>query len=473
MIVLRTLKGVSDIDDATTADPGVPAEPVIESAIGPEPVVASGSEVPVATADTAAVEPDVIGESLPAEPVVAEPVVAEPLVAAEGGPAVETEEPAVAREPVVSASAPEAKKRPSVPLPPPPGRRPASGSTDEPAGKNADAGKILGGIATAITQDEVELVLQDGRLAVIHRRNYAATDTTDLTTVVTQGDRIEGAVLARDDPRQRVVLSRAWGLERRAWERLAAAAEGNEVLKCPVTSVGKKGLVVDVEGIRGFVPLSHVALEHGTDLASFQGQTIELKIIEIDPQPRKRRLVLSRRSLLLREQRRETHNALAALEVGSVRSGVVSSLSDYGAFVDLGGVQGLVHVSELSWSRVNHPREVVSVGDQIDVKILEIKVKKRRVRLSVREVGDDPFELVEVGSILTGPVSRLVDFGAFVDVGGVDGLVHLSEMAEYRVMAPEELVTPGEQVMVKVLSIDKKRRRIELSIRQAVSDQYG
>ena len=122
---------------------------------------------------------------------------------------------------------------------------------------------------------------------------------------------------------------------------------------------------------------------------------------------------------------------------------------------------------------MNHPREVVAVGNQIDVKILEIKVKKRRVRLSVREVGDDPFELVEVGSILTGPVSRLVDFGAFVDVGGVDGLVHLSEMAEYRVMAPEELVTPGEQVMVKVLSIDKKRRRIELSIRQAVSDQYG
>ena len=198
-----------------------------------------------------------------------------------------------------------------------------------------------------------------------------------------------------------------------------------------------------------------------------------LKIIEIDPDPKKRRLVLSRRSLLLREQRRQAQNVLSSLEVGAIRRGVVASLSEYGAFIDLGGIQGLVHVSELSWSRVSHPREVLTVGQEIDVKILEIKVKKRRVRLSVREIGDDPLALIEVGAIVTGPVTRLVDFGVFVDLGGVDGLVHLSEMAEYRVNTPEELVTPGETVMVKILSIDKKRRRIELSIRQAVSDQYG
>lgn len=432
--LLRTLSDVSDINDAT------PSEPTVEVDAEREEFAAAS----ISATNTPATEPV---------------VVVEPVVVAD-----------VAAEPVVSASAPEAKKKVTLP-PPPPGAR--SGGPVDGGEVSADAGKMLGGIATSISQDEVELVLEDGRLAVIHRRNYAPTDTADLTSVVTMGDRLEGAVLARQDPRQRVVLSRAWGLERRAWERLIAAAAASEVLACPVSSVGKKGLVVDVEGVRGFVPLSHVGLEDGVDLKSFQGQTIDLKIIEIDPDPKKRRLVLSRRSLLLREQRRQAQNVLSSLEVGAIRRGVVASLSEYGAFIDLGGIQGLVHVSELSWSRVSHPREVLTVGQEIDVKILEIKVKKRRVRLSVREIGDDPLALIEVGAIVTGPVTRLVDFGVFVDLGGVDGLVHLSEMAEYRVNTPEELVTPGETVMVKILSIDKKRRRIELSIRQAVSDQYG
>jgi small subunit ribosomal protein S1 len=183
--------------------------------------------------------------------------------------------------------------------------------------------------------------------------------------------------------------------------------------------------------------------------------------------------VLSRRSILLRDQRREAHEVLATLQPGDVRRGTVTSISDYGAFVDLGGINGLVHVSELAWTKVGHPSEVVSPGDEVEVKVLEVKVKKRRVRLSMREVQPDPLAMVTVGAVVTGRITHLVDFGAFVDLGGVEGLVHLSEMAEYRVYAPEELVTPGEEVMVKVVSVDPKRRRIELSIRQAVSDQFG
>ncbi len=337
----------------------------------------------------------------------------------------------------------------------------------------ADAGKVLGGIATDISEDEVEMVLEDGRLAVIHRRNFAPTDTEDLTKAVTLGDRLEGAVLAREDPKKRVVLSRAWGIEKRAWEKLQTLADEHQVVEATVTGASKNGLVVDVEGVRGFVPASHVALEPVTDLKSFVGQELQLRIIEIDANPQKRRLVLSRRSQLMREQRKETQSLLHSLEVGSVRTGRIDSISDYGAFVDLGGINGLVHVSEMSWTRVQHPNEVVSVGDEVEVKILEVKVKRKRIKLSMREVAADPLDDVEVGSISTGRVSRLVDFGAFVDVGGVEGLVHLSELAEYRVSAPEELVTPGEDVLVKVLSVDKKRRRIELSVRQAVSDQFG
>ncbi|MDA3038682.1 MAG: S1 RNA-binding domain-containing protein [Actinomycetota bacterium] len=406
------------------------------------------------------------------EPVAPGPVLEENAVEEVAGETAVGPEPEP--EPVqvaVSESAPNHRRPPSGPPPPPPGHGPGSGLDAEVAVANVDAGKIVGGIATVVSADELELVLEDGRLAVIHRRNYAAAAVEDLNTVITMGDRLEGAVLARHDPRGRVVLSRAWAMEKRTWERLKGAAADHTVLPCLVTGSSKNGLVVDVDGVRGFVPLSHVSLEPSAELASLVGQHLDLKIIEIDADPRKRRLVLSRRSILLRDQRREAHDVLASLKPGDVRRGTVSSVSDYGAFVDLGGVNGLVHVSELAWTKVGHPREVVKPGDEVDVKVLEVKVKKRRVRLSIREASPDPLSTVTVGEVVTGRITHLVDFGAFVDVGGVEGLVHLSEMAEYRVYAPEELVTPGEEVMVKILSVDAKRRRIELSIRQAV--QFG
>ncbi len=463
--------------DTSEADPVVEVPAEEAPAEAEEPAV---DEVPAEEAPAEAEEPAVD----PVEAVVTvdaeeelEPAELDPAV--EEAPAVQLErvgeaEPPTEAEPVhvaVSESAPSHRRAAPGPPPPPPGHGPGSGSDAEAAVANADAGKVVGGIATIITTDEVELVLEDGRLAVIHRRNYAPAAVEDLTTVITMGDRLEGAVLARHDPRERVVLSRAWAMEKRTWERLEAAAADHSALSCLVTGSSKNGLVVDVDGVRGFVPLSHVSLEASTELGSLVGQHIDLKIIEIDADPRKRRLVLSRRSILLRDQRREAHDVLASLKPGDVRRGRVSSISDYGAFVDLGGVNGLVHVSELAWTKVGHPRDVVNPGDEVEVKVLEVKVKKRRVRLSMREVSPDPLSTVAVGEVVTGRITHLVDFGAFVDVGGVEGLVHLSEMAEYRVYAPEELVTPGEEVMVKILSVDPKRRRIELSIRQAV--QFG
>ncbi len=332
-----------------------------------------------------------------------------------------------------------------------------------------DSGKIVAGVVTEVTSEEVSLTLDDGRSAIINRRNFDSAGS-DPSTIVDVGDRVEGAILAREDPHKRVVLSRSWAMKKRAWEKVVAAEEAHEVLSGKVTSVSKRGLVVDV-GVRGFVPSSHLTLEPTTDLSSFLGQTIEMKILELDVA--KERLVLSRRSILLKEQRKVIHDLLAGLKVGEKRKGVVASLVDYGAFVDLGGITGLVHLSELSWKRVGHPKHALSVGESVEVVVLDVKVKKRRVSLSIRQLTEDPFAAVPVGEVLTGPVTRLVDFGAFVDVGGVEGLVHLSELCEYRVSAPEEVVTPGEEIRVKVLSVDKKRRRIELSIRQAVSSDYG
>lgn len=332
----------------------------------------------------------------------------------------------------------------------------------------SDAGKVIGGVVTAVSSEQVELTLDDGRDAVISRRNFDDLNT-DPSTVYSVGDRAEGAVLTRQDPKGRVVLSRAWALKKRAWERVAAAAENNEAVTGTVASVSKRGVVVDA-GVRGFVPSTHLELEPPADLAPYVGQSFEFRVLEVDVD--KERLVLSRRSLLLKQQRKQAHEILAQLITGESRTGRVASLTDYGAFIDLGGVNGLVHLSELSWRRVQHPSDIVSVGDVVDVKVLDVKVKKRRVSLSIRQLTPDPLAGIEPDAVIEGTVCRLVDFGAFVDIGGAEGLVHLSELAEYRVSTPEEIVTPGEIVRAKVLSVDQKRRRIELSIRQAVSSAF-
>ncbi|MEZ5229603.1 MAG: S1 RNA-binding domain-containing protein [Acidimicrobiales bacterium] len=176
----------------------------------------------------------------------------------------------------------------------------------------------------------------------------------DLNAVVSLHDRVDAAILARDDPKGRVVLSRAWSLKMKAWEAVDAAAADHSTVKAKVTSLSAKGIVVDVNGLRGFVPASHLSLEPIKDLSQFADQTLELRVLESDQ--RKERLVLSRRSILLREQRRGTHELLTSLVVDSVVTGTVASLADYGALIELGGVKGLVHLSELSWHRVGHPQ---------------------------------------------------------------------------------------------------------------------
>lgn len=314
--------------------------------------------------------------------------------------------------------------------------------------------------------DEVDLTLDDGRSAVIHRRNFDSKGS-DPSTAVTVGDRLEGAILSREDPKDRVVLSRAWAQKIQAWSELETMANEKVVIQGAVTSAAKRGVVVEVRGLRGFVPSSHLELDEPGDITTYVGQTLDLRVLDIDAS--KERLVLSRRAILMKERRRTTHDLLTSLVVGEERGGTVSSLAEYGAFVDLGGITGLVHVSELAWGRVRRPSDVIAVGDDVRVKVLDVKVKRKRVSLSIRQLAPDPLTQLTADSVITGPVTRLADFGAFVDLGGVEGLVHLSELAEHRVFTPEEVVSPGEQVRVKVLSVDRKRRRIELSIRRAVS----
>lgn len=335
---------------------------------------------------------------------------------------------------------------------------------------DSDAGTVVAGTVTAVSKDEVELTLEDGRAAVIKRDNFDAHGT-DPTTVLSVGDGAEGAILVREDPKSRVVLSRTWALKRKAWATLAAAQTSGDSITAKVTSATKKGLVIDA-GVRGFAPAAHVELEPSGNLSAFVGQVLEWRVLEANPT--KDRLLLSRRSILMREDRQRVQERLSELKVGDVVKGKVVSIADYGAFVDIGGMNGLVHVSELSWERVRKPSAAVSVGQEVEAKVVEVKIRKRRVGLSIRQLQPDPLGELPVGEVVVGKVTRLVDFGAFVDVGGgIEGLAHLSELAEFRVTAPEEVVMPGEELRVKILGVDKKRRRVELSVRQAVSYDFG
>ncbi|MBO0731441.1 MAG: S1 RNA-binding domain-containing protein, partial [Acidimicrobiaceae bacterium] len=245
--------------------------------------------------------------------------------------------------------------------------------------------------------------------------------------------------------------------------------ERDGVVSGPVIEVVKGGLILDI-GLRGFLPASLVELRRVRDLQPYVGRSLEAKIIELDKN--RNNVVLSRRAWLEETQKEQRDEFLANLKPGEVRHGVVSSVVNFGAFVDLGGMDGLIHVSELSWKHVDHPSSVVQVGDEVDVRVLDVDLDRERISLSLKATQADPWQEFadahRVGELVYGRVTKLVPFGAFVQVGdGIEGLVHISEMAVHHVDLPEQVVTPGEELWVKIIDIDLQRRRISLSIKQA------
>ncbi|MDY7105105.1 MAG: S1 RNA-binding domain-containing protein, partial [Actinomycetota bacterium] len=355
---------------------------------------------------------------------------------------------------------------------PPDGDAPAAPSTEPVApvtpamAHGLEGGQLVTGTVQAIDEHEVEVALEGGLIGVIARRHLGTDAEADPAAVLPVGSEVQGAVLVRDDPRGRVVLSRDWARKLHAWEALESARATGAELDAPVTGTVKGGLVLDV-GVRAFMPASLIEHEPARELKRYVGQTLTAVVVEADRE--NDRVVLSRRAVLRRRERRASDDLVKSLEPGQTRKGRVATLTDFGAFVDLGGVRGLLHLSEMAWERVSRPDEVVRVGQEIEVKVLAVRKDGKRISLSLRETMPDPFRSLEVGETLQGVVTRLVDFGAFVRVGeGAEGLVHLSELAEYRVNLPEEVVAPGDEVLVKVIGLDRKRRRLDLSVIQAV-----
>lgn len=341
--------------------------------------------------------------------------------------------------------------------------------------KAMDDGSLIEGVVVKIDPDEVLLDIGWKSEGVIPIRELSIKMDVDPNEVVQVGDLVEALVMNKEDDQGRLVLSKKRAQYERAWGTIERIYTDDGTVIGTVIEVVKGGLILDI-GLRGFLPASLVEMRRVRDLQPYVGTQLECKIIELDRN--RNNVVLSRRKFLEETQSEFRNEFLTSLQKGEIRKGVVSSIVNFGAFVDLGGVDGLVHVSELSWQHIDHPSEIVEVGDEVEVEVLDVDMERERVSLSLKATQEDPWQKfareVGVGEIVEGEVTKLVPFGAFVKVeDGIEGLVHISELADRHVEVPEAVVNVGDHVDVKVIDVDTVRRRVSLSLKQATEGEDG
>ncbi|CAB4532000.1 MAG: 30S ribosomal protein S1 [Actinobacteria bacterium] len=330
-------------------------------------------------------------------------------------------------------------------------------------------GDLIEGIVVKIDRDEVLLDVGYKTEGVIPSRELSIRHDADPSEIVTVGDTVEALVLQKEDKEGRLILSKKRAQYERAWGDVEKIREADGTVTGTIIEVVKGGLIVDI-GLRGFLPASLIELRRVRDLAPYLGQKVEAKILELDKN--RNNVVLSRRALLEESQSANRSTFLADLAKGQIRTGVVSSIVNFGAFIDLGGVDGLVHVSELSWKHIEHASEVVEIGQEVTVEVLEVDQDRERVSLSLKATQEDPWAVFArthaIGQYAPGKVTKLVPFGAFVRVAdGIEGLVHISELSSKHIELAEQVVSVNQDVFVKVIDIDLERRRISLSLKQA------
>lgn len=333
-------------------------------------------------------------------------------------------------------------------------------------------GDLISGTVVKIDRDEVLLDVGYKTEGVIPSRELSIRQDADPNDVVKVGDAIEALVLQKEDKEGRLILSKKRAQYERAWGDVERIKEADGIVKGIVIEVVKGGVIVDI-GLRGFLPASLIELRRVRDLGPYLGTEVEAKILELDKN--RNNVVLSRRALLEESQSANRTTFLNDLAKGQVRTGVVSSIVNFGAFIDLGGVDGLVHVSELSWKHIEHASEVVEVGQEVTVEVLEVDNDRERVSLSLKATQEDPWQLFArthaIGQYIPGKVTKIVPFGAFVRVAdGIEGLVHISELSAKHVEHADQVVSVNQDVFVKLIDIDLERRRISLSLKQALEE---
>jgi small subunit ribosomal protein S1 len=329
-------------------------------------------------------------------------------------------------------------------------------------------GDVVSGKVVRIDQDEVLVDIGYKSEGVIPSNELSIRKTVKPSDEVELGEEVDALVLTKEDQEGRLILSKKRARFEKAWRRIEKAADSGEPVEGTVIEVVKGGLILDL-GVRGFLPASLVDIRRVQNLDEFMGQKLECKVIELNRS--RNNVVLSRRAVLEEERKEVREQILGRLQPGQVVEGKISNIVDFGAFVDLEGIDGLIHISELSWSHVNHPSEVVSIGDTVRVKVLDIDRDRQRISLGLKQTQEDPWQRVlneyKEGDVVEGKVTKIVAFGAFVQIlPGVEGLVHISELAQHHVESPAEVVRPGDELKVKILEVDDARRRLSLSVKR-------
>ncbi len=333
-------------------------------------------------------------------------------------------------------------------------------------------GDLVNGTVVKIEHDEVLVDVGFKSEGVIPARELSIRCNVNPLDVVELGQEVEALVIIKEDKDGRLVLSKKRAEYEIAWKQVEEKYNAGEIVTGEVIEIVKGGLIVDI-GLRGFLPASLVDIRRVRELDSYLGTEVDARIIEMDRN--RNNVVLSRRVLLEEGRKAERAEILSKLTKGMRLKGTVSSIVEFGAFVDLGGIDGLVHISELSWNHVNHPSEIVSVGDEVEVVVLDVDLERERISLGLKQTQPDPWtELMEkypAGMIVNGKVTNIVAFGAFVEYAdNVEGLVHISELATKHVDSPRQVVNVGDVVKVKIVEYDLEKRRISLSCKAAAEE---
>lgn len=333
--------------------------------------------------------------------------------------------------------------------------------------KNLEVGTKVTGTVTKVEEKQVLVSIEGSKLdGIIPISELSSLHVEKATDVVAEGQELQLKVTKVED--ELLVLSKKAVDADLAWEDLQKKFESKEVFEAEIKDVVKGGLVVDL-GVRGFVPASLVENHFVDDFSDYKGKTLTFKVVELEKE--KNRVILSHRAVVEEEMKNKKHQVLDSVETGQVLEGTVQRITDFGAFVDIGGVDGLVHISQLSYEHVTKPSEVVAEGQKVQVKVLSVDRDNERISLSIKETLPGPWsqvsEKLSAGSVTEGVVKRLVSFGAFVEVlPGVEGLVHISQISNKHIGTPHEVLSEGEKVQVKVLDINVNEQRISLSIRE-------
>ena len=336
-------------------------------------------------------------------------------------------------------------------------------------------GDIVTGEVVRIDKDEILVDIGYKSEGVIPASELSIRKSVSTEDEVSVGDKIDALVMQKEDAEGRLILSKKRARFEQAWKKIEEVEKRRDTIEGTVIEVVKGGLILDL-GVRGFLPASLVDIRRIQNLDEFMGQKLVCKVIELNRS--RNNVVLSRRAVLEEERKEVREQILDKLSPGDVVTGVISNIVDFGAFVDLDGIDGLIHISELSWGHVNHPSEVLTVGQEVQVKVLDIQRDRQRVSLGLKQTQEDPWKSLidahKVGDIMHGQVTKLVSFGAFVQISdGIEGLVHISELAGHHVEKPEEVVSVGDEIDVKVIEIDGQRRRLSLSIKRLKEEEEG